>query len=151
MCCGCTLSLCYCFDVSPALRATPVRWQVMTSRCSSSFVRRGNHMCWRLCLHHRVLESALTSKSTLFLSHQPVPVLYKYFLGQHVVAFVWKHFFFPSDWVRVWMMGKVLSQTSAAERLSFTWSQRLMNLSGRTTTSVAPKAMISAKNPVLIG
>lgn len=33
------------------MRATPVRWQGMTSTCSSSSARRGSHTFWRLFPH----------------------------------------------------------------------------------------------------
>lgn len=64
--CGCNSSHCHCCDVFLALRATPVRWLVTTSRCLSSFVRRGSRTCWRLCLLRRAPESAPTSKSMSF-------------------------------------------------------------------------------------
>lgn len=154
--CGCNSSHCHCCDVFLALRATPVRWLVTTSRCLNSFVRKGSRMCWRLCLLRRAPESAPTSKSKSFpevqisisqpSTHsvtQCTNIFYRKSLHAH-----WNMF---SDWVRVWMTGRVLSQISAAERLSFIWSPLSMNPSGQTMTSVAPKAMISARSPVLIG
>lgn len=74
------------------LRATPVRWLVTTSRCLSSFVRRGSRTCWKLCLLRRAPESAPTSKSKFFswgtdkhfTAINPSYTLYKYFPQSHM-------------------------------------------------------------------
>lgn len=107
----------HCCDVSVVLRATPVRWPVMTNKCLSSFVRKGSRMCWRLCLLRRAQESAPTSKSKSFFEVPPHLHTIQCMSSTKSLHIYWNMFYFQTESEFGWWGGSTFWQVQQKDAL----------------------------------